>query len=36
MSLAPLGLSDEPAALTLEAGRLVSAEGASGPSTSGG
>ena len=30
-SLAPLGLSDEPAALTLEDGRLVSAEGGLGP-----
>jgi aminopeptidase len=30
-SLAPLGLSDEPAALTLKDGRLVSAEGGLGP-----
>jgi leucyl aminopeptidase (aminopeptidase T) len=30
-SLAPLGLSDEPAVLTLEEGRLVSAEGGLGP-----
>ena len=35
-SLAPLGLSDEPAVLTLKGGRLVSAEVASGPTTSGG
>ena len=30
-SLAPLGLSDEPATLTLKGGKLVSAEGGVGP-----